>query len=118
MSIDHSALDEYREVLGEEFVPFFVDLINTFFTSGPEFIQTMKDALDANDAELFTRSAHTLKSNCKTFGAFDFADKAFELEQLGAAGDLESAREKLPALEEAYQQLVTDLQRLQASLET
>ena len=34
---------------------------------------------DADD-ELFARTAHTLKSNCKTFGAYDFAELAFELE--------------------------------------
>ncbi len=116
MALDPSALDEYREVLGEEFAPFFADLIETFFTTGPEFIQTMKEALDAGDAELFTRSAHTLKSNSKTFGAFEFAEKAFELEKLGSAGDLSGAREKLSALEEAYQQLVGELEALHASL--
>ncbi len=116
MAIDPAALDEYREVLGEEFTPFFVDLIDTFFTSGPEFIQTMKDALAADDAETFTRSAHTLKSNCKTFGAYEFADKAFELEKLGSAENLEEAQEKLVTLEGAYQQLVVDLEELRDSL--
>ncbi|MBC8503938.1 MAG: Hpt domain-containing protein [Chloroflexi bacterium] len=116
MSIDPAALDEYREVLGEEFTPFFVDLIDTFFTGGPEFIQTMKDALASEDAETFTRSAHTLKSNCKTFGAYEFADIAFELEKLGNEENLEDAKEKLIALEEAYQQLVVDLEELRDSL--
>ena len=89
MAIDPEALDEYREVLGEEFAPFFVDLIDTFFSSGPEYIQNMKNALTNGDDELFTRTAHTLKSNCKTFGAHDFAELAYELEMLGNEKDLE-----------------------------
>ncbi len=116
MALDRSALDEYREILGEEFAPFFADLIETFFTTGPEFIQTMKKALESGDAELFTRSAHTLKSNSKTFGALEFAEKAFELEKMGSAGDLSGAPEKLSALEEAYRQLVGELEDLRSSL--
>jgi len=116
MSIDPAALDEYREVLGEEFAPFFVDLIDTFFTSGPEFIKTMKDALTNDDAETFTRNAHTLKANCKTFGAYEFAEIAFELENLGGGENLEDAKVKLIGLENAYQQLVVDLEELRDSL--
>jgi HPt (histidine-containing phosphotransfer) domain-containing protein len=116
MSIDPAVLDEYREVLGEEFTPFFVDLIDTFFSSGPEFFKAMKDALKDGDAETFTRNAHTLKANCKTFGAFEFADKAFELEKLGSENNLAKAKGKLIELEEAYQQLVIDLKELRDSL--
>jgi len=116
MPIDSAALDEYREVLGEEFAPFFIDLIETFFTSGPAYIQTMKDALAGNDAETFTRSAHTLKSNCKTFGAFEFAEKAFELEKLGSEKNLKATKKKLARLEKAYKQLVIDLEELRDSL--
>jgi len=116
MAINPEALDEYREVLGKEFAPFFVDLIETFFSSGPEYIQNMKDAVANGDDELFTRTAHTLKSNCKTFGAFDFAELAHELEMLGDKQDLESASEKLGALDDAYQSLVDDLTNLKESL--
>ncbi len=116
MAIDPTAIDEYREVLGDEFAPFFTDLIDTFFTSGPDFIQSMKDAFSAGDTELFTRSAHTLKSNCKTFGAFDFADMAFELEKIGDSGNLDGALEKVANLEEAYQQLKVDLEALRDRL--
>lgn len=116
MSINPEALDDYREVLGEEFAPFFADLIETFFASGPEFIQNMKTALANGDDELFTRTAHTLKSNCKTFGAYDFAELAFDLEMLGNDKNLEDAPEKLAVLEESYQQLVDDLIELKESL--
>jgi len=116
MPIDPKALDEYREVLGDEFGPFFVDLIDTFFESGPEFFQNMKDALANDDAEAFTRAAHTMKSNCKTFGANEFAEKAFELEELGSSNNLAEAKDKLPALEDGYQELVVELEKLRDSL--
>jgi HPt (histidine-containing phosphotransfer) domain-containing protein len=116
MAINPEALDEYREILGEEFAPFFIDLIETFFSSGPEFIKNMKAALASGDDELFTRSAHTLKSNCKTFGAYDFAELAYELEMLGNDQKLEEAPEKLAVLEETFQQLVDDLTALKDNL--
>lgn len=116
MPLDPAALDEYRDVLGDEFGAFFVDLIDTFFQSGPEFIQTMKDALESGDAESFTRAAHTLKSNCKTFGANEFAEKAYELEKLGGENNLADAKEKLAALEAGYQGLVSELENLRNSL--
>lgn len=116
MSINPEALDEYREILGDEFGPFFIDLIDTFFESGPEFIQTMKEALESGNTELFTRSAHTMKSNCKTFGAMEFSEKAFELEKLGDSGSLDGAMEKVLALEKDYELLVVELKELRDNL--
>ncbi|MBC8506363.1 MAG: Hpt domain-containing protein [Anaerolineales bacterium] len=116
MPLDPAALDEYRDVLGDEFGPFFIDLIDTFFASGPEFIQTMKDALSGGDVASFTRAAHTMKSNCKTFGANEFAEKTFELEKLGNDKNLADAKDKLVALEADYQGLVAELENLRDSL--
>ncbi len=116
MSINPEALDEYREVLGEEFAPFFIDLIDTFFASAPDSIQTLKEALVNGDDELFTRTAHTMKSNCKTFGAYDFAELAFDLEKLGTEKKLDEAPEKVAELEKSYQQLVDDLENLKTNL--
>ncbi len=116
MSLDPAALDEYRDVLGDEFGAFFIDLIDTFFESGPELIQTMKDSLASGDAESFTRAAHTMKSNCKTFGATEFAEKAFELEKLGSDNNLADAKDKLAVLDAAYQELVVELKNLRDSL--
>lgn len=116
MALDPAALDEYRDVLGDEFSAFFVDLIDTFFESGPTFIQSMKDGLASNDVKSFTRAAHTLKSNCKTFGANVFAEKAYELEKLGNANNLAVAKDKLSALEGNYQELINELTNLRDSL--
>ncbi len=116
MSLDPAALDEYREMLGDEFGPFFIDLIETFFSSGPEFIESMSSALASDDAQTFTRSAHTLKSNCKTFGAYEFAEKAFELEMLGKDNNLADAKGKMDALVSDYQRLVAELEKLRDSL--
>ncbi len=109
MAIDPAAIEEYRDVLGDEFAEFFIDLIDSFFVSGPEFIQDMKNALATNDDELFTRSAHTMKSNCKTFGAYEFADKAYQLEKLGASKNFSGVPEMIASLEVAYEDLLVDL---------
>ena len=105
MAIDPAAIEEYREVLGDEFAAFFVDLIDDFFVSGPALVQDLKNALTSNDVELFTRAAHTMKSNCKTFGAYEFANYAYELEEIGGSKDISGATEKVAALENAFEEL-------------
>lgn len=117
MAIDPAAIEEYREILGDEFAAFFIDLIDSFFDSAPALLHDLSDGLASNDAARFERAAHTIKSNCKTFGAYEFADKAYELEQIGAAKDLSAAAPQIAELEQAYQELVLDLQQLRARLE-
>ena len=41
MAIDPAAIEEYREVLGDEFAVFFADLIDDFFVSGPAMVQDL-----------------------------------------------------------------------------
>ncbi|MEA3349803.1 MAG: Hpt domain-containing protein [Chloroflexota bacterium] len=116
MTFNPKALDEYRSLLGDDFIPFFEELIDTYLQNTPNLLQSLQDALDGNDIELFTRSAHSLKSNSRTFGADGFADMAFVLEEIGNSGNLEDADENLAALIDAYPQVVANLKGLQANI--
>ena len=116
MSLNTHILDEYRDLLGEEFAPFFRELLDSFFETTPELLQTMQNALEEGDLELFTRSAHSLKSNSRTFGADDFADIAMELEEYGAVGDVEKSGRKLDQLLEAYPGVIEELKQLQKEI--
>ena len=112
MTLNPNAIAEYQELLGDDFGPFFIDLIDTFFQSSENHIIQIKNALASNDIETFTRAAHTLKSSSKTFGADTLSDLAFELEQLGNQGNIQGASEKVAELELEYQKIIVELQDL------
>src|SRR5262249_14328537 len=87
LTMDQSAID--RAVLNElestTDAPFVHELIGAFLTDAPQMIADLRTALGAGNAELFRRTAHSLKSNSLTFGARALAAMARELEQNGIA---------------------------------
>ena len=98
MSIDPAALDPYREAMGSDADSFVVDLIDTFLSTTQEHIAALYTSAPLGDAKLFTRSAHTLKSNCAIFGAQALATMCLKLEREGKTDDLLSIHEKhIPA---------------------
>ncbi len=116
MPLNPKALDEYRDLLGEDFAPFFKDLIEAFFESTPKLLEAMQESLEKGNMEVFTRSAHSLKSNSRTFGANDFADIAMELEEMGASENLDGIDQKLEKLVNGYPQVVEELKQLQEEI--
>jgi HPt (histidine-containing phosphotransfer) domain-containing protein len=60
-------------------------------------------AQEGNDADLFRRSAHSLKSNSAAFGAMTLAELARELEILGKEGCLEGTQDKVVQAENEFQ---------------
>ena len=73
---------------------------------------SLQQALDGNDAELFRRSAHSLKSNSAAFGAVTLAELARELEMLGKEGRLAGAGDKVARAAAEYQRVQQALKEL------
>lgn len=109
MSIDPSALDSYRDFMGEEADAFIADIVNTFLESAPDLFATMEKALAANDQDEFVRAAHTLKSNSATVGATVLAKLSGELEQQGKEGNLPSLSDKMVAIKTEFPAVITAL---------
>ena len=65
-TIDRATFDALKETTGAEFV---LELVDTFLEEAPTMLNDLRDALAAQDADKFRRAAHSLKSNCNTFGA-------------------------------------------------
>ena len=84
-TIDRAVFDDLKQTAGAEFV---VELVDTFLEEAPAMLDELRQAFDAGDAELFRRTAHSLKSNGSTFGATTLASLARDLE----LGGLEPAR--------------------------
>ena len=97
--IDTSALDQYREVMGEDADEFIRDVVQTFMDSSSTMAKELQTALAGKDAEVFHRTAHSMKSNLATMGAVALSEKFKQLEYSTADGDL--AKEDLPAQTQA-----------------
>jgi CheY-like chemotaxis protein/HPt (histidine-containing phosphotransfer) domain-containing protein len=75
------------------------DLISIFQTESRDQIEGIRCGIDNDDAELLTRSAHTLKSSALVFGASSLANVALSIELHGRRSEFEEARILLGPLE-------------------
>ncbi|MGB3716486.1 MAG: Hpt domain-containing protein [Candidatus Promineifilaceae bacterium] len=107
--IDQTTYDDLKKLVGEDFIG---ELVETFFEEAPGLLAEMRQALDGGDAEVFRRSAHSLKSNSASFGATQLASLARDLEYMGRDSQLDEARKKMPELEAAYARAVKALKAL------
>jgi len=107
--IDPATYSGLKEMTGAEFIN---ELVDTFFAEAPRLLTDLQQALASNDAELFRRSAHSLKSNSNTFGALELGSLAKELEFMGRDSQLASVGNKLELLNAEYEKAVSALKGL------
>ena len=65
-TIDRATYDELKDTAGAEFV---AELVDTFLVEAPKLLDELRHAYAKRNADVFRRSAHSLKSNSNTFGA-------------------------------------------------
>ncbi len=106
VTLESAALDDLRELGGEEFL---AEVIDTFLDEGPSLIGALATAHERGDAEELRRAAHSLKSNGRTFGATEFADLCRELEERAKRGEFARAAELFDRVEQAYRALADTL---------
>lgn len=115
-SIDPSALDPYMEVMG---MPGVIDLLDVFLSSTPELVDALCTCVSSGDTKLFTRSAHTLKSNSAIFGAQTLSQICMELEAAGKSTvNLPDLRPRVDQLKTEYGQVCRELAELRERLAT
>lgn len=114
-SIDPSALNPYMEVMG---MPGVVDLLDVFLSSTPELVDSLYTCVSSGDAKLFSRSAHTLKSNSAIFGAQTLSQICLELETAGKDVNLPELLPKVEQLKTEYVQVCRELAELRERLTT
>jgi CheY-like chemotaxis protein len=87
-------------------------VLGSMIDSAPRLLDGLRKALTAPDAKEFRRQAHSLKANAATVGADMLAAQLQELENLGAAGQLDEAEDKTAAAETAYRRLIDAMREL------
>jgi HPt (histidine-containing phosphotransfer) domain-containing protein len=108
-SIDRAVYAELRDTTGAEFV---VELVNTFIEEAPGMLAELRAAHAEGNTERFRRTAHSLKSNGKTFGAMKLAEMAREFELKGLDTDPTRDEARLAALEAEYARAAAELKAL------
>jgi len=106
--IDIATFRALQEAAGRDFV---TELVGTFLEEAPGMLAELRDAHAKSDAERFRRTAHSLKSNCNTFGALSLGAMARELELKGMA-DPASSSAAIDALDAAYVRVAAALKEL------
>jgi histidine phosphotransfer protein HptB len=107
-TIDLAAYRELQQTAGADFV---VELVDTFLEEGPVMLAELRSAHAAADADRFRRAAHSLKSNCRTFGLSALGDLARSLELRGIADPAFDAA-TLDAVDAAYAHVAAALKEL------
>lgn len=80
--LDHAALNELREALGEE----LDGIVELYVTGLKEQAQALADLFNAQDLPALRRSAHSLKGSSVSMGAMALGALAAQIEHLAAAG--------------------------------
>ena len=104
--IDHATFEALKDMAGPEFA---AELVATFFEEAPQMIADLRSAAGTHEADRFRRAAHSLKSNCMTFGALRLAAtaKGMELGGIGASTDAD-----LAAFDAEYARVVPALKEI------
>jgi HPt (histidine-containing phosphotransfer) domain-containing protein len=105
-TIDRATFEALKQTTGAEFV---LELVDTFLQEAPVMLDDLRRALAAKDADKFRRIAHSLKSNCNTFGALSLGAMARELELTSASKVSEGNTEPLDALADEYSRVAAAL---------
>ena len=104
-AIDLATFEELKDTAGADFV---TELADTFLEEAPLMLAELRSAQVAGSADRFRRAAHSLKSNCHTFGATALGAMARDLELGGLVTDAAPVN----ALEAELARVATALQGL------
>ena len=88
---------------------FFNEVVEIFQDDYPRHLTALSEARENNDADQFCRAAHSLKGMLRNFNAELPAEKARQLEQIGAGGGV-------PADPDLIDELAVDLKSLADTL--
>ena len=97
--IDRAVFDGLKETVGADYI---AELVGAFLEEAPTLIAQLRPALDAKEAEVFRRAAHSVKSNAATFGATNLFELARELEFMARENRLGDVGNQIDALEETF----------------
>jgi PAS domain S-box-containing protein len=91
---------------------FLAEVVEVFFSDYPRQLETLRRAAAAGEAAVYQRAAHSLKGMLRNFQWEAAAERAFELEKKGQAGDLAGSGPLIDALAEELKRLEQELREM------
>lgn len=86
------------------------EIIHLFMSECPRACADLRQALDARDARLLERLAHTLKGSSANISATGVCQAALALEMQARSGELKDAALKIDTIEEELHRLLAELE--------
>ena len=80
----------------------YLEIANVFLIDTPRQLQILRDSLQRDDRNEFTRIAHSLKSASGTIGAEAMRHVAAKLERIGVAAQNSELAESVGELEQLF----------------
>lgn len=111
-ALDPRVLASLREltVAGEPDV--LVEVLQLFLDEVPKKLQTMQSAVQAGDAALVARAAHSLRGSAGNIGAVSLLDASRRIENLATANDLEKVQPLVGQLTDEYHRVELEIKQL------
>jgi CheY-like chemotaxis protein/HPt (histidine-containing phosphotransfer) domain-containing protein len=106
-ALDPEVMAGLRELGGAEML---TELAGMFLDDASSCLATLREAIEAGDANSAERVAHTLKGSSGNMGAKEMAAICAELQDTGSSGDLTRAPELLEQLEDEFKQVRSALE--------
>ncbi|GAB4565762.1 MAG: hypothetical protein Kow0047_16600 [Anaerolineae bacterium] len=101
-AIDPGALQQFREMMGEEAPEVIADLIESYVQDAEGLLAQIDTAWGQGDMALLQRSAHTLKSSSALLGATRLSEIALSIEKAAREQNLEGVEEKIAEAREEF----------------
>lgn len=112
--IDRRAIDRLYETVGSD-PESLVEMIDSFLLEGPELVAQLVEAAALRDIVQMRRSAHSLKSNARDFGATDLGTLCAAIEEeLRAGEDADCAARRAVIVGDEWSGVETALRALAA----
>jgi signal transduction histidine kinase/DNA-binding response OmpR family regulator/HPt (histidine-containing phosphotransfer) domain-containing protein len=99
---DPSAITKLLDLVGGSKAD-LAELIGSFLVETPPLMLNLRRALELSDTELLRRTAHTLKSSARDFGAMQLSQLGQQLEMLAKENNLSGAPALVSQAEAGYE---------------
>lgn len=92
---------EALEFLGDD-MELYRNLLYDYYDDIDRKVEAIREFIKERNAKEYTVEVHSLKSSSKTIGAFELAERAYELEKCGDSEDWDTILAKTEGVLETY----------------
>jgi HPt (histidine-containing phosphotransfer) domain-containing protein len=110
--IDRDIIHSIAQMAGSRAATLITSIIQAYQEDAPTYYAAIKTAIEANDADLLRKTAHTLRSSSANLGGLRLAHVCKQLENLGRSGTTQGSLDQWPVLQHQYSQFQAALKDL------